>query len=414
MLNALMMLTAMIIQLQSPLLSDDEWVAEGWEITDRETYSILDYVEPYSVTDNGISEYFMELCFTEEGEFRAAIAGENEVVFFSDVGSRYSVTIPQYRNISLSPNNFLAVASDYGNNQYLINAMDEVVSQLDITHFFFTWFVNNSSQITGIGRNSLVFCDNHGEILNVQEFDYTTGRPTFVQWSNASEGNMIVVLNGIEYLIEAYSVSGELLWSLNFPYASAGTVPLAVSADGSCTAVSQSGNGFIVLNADGEIIDHYLENYYLFSLDVSPEGNCVAASASRNTRGKPELYVFNIQDGTSSQIEIPSEQWLPSVRSVTDDGTLLCGYNHANSNSDWRTINGRRLALYDNTGNLQWTSVIYDANEVNNRNIKNCYTLPVQINARFAGQIISCIDGYRLCYFNPVIGEIVSFHIMNN
>lgn len=415
MLSIILLLSTMIIQSQSPLLTSEEWVAEGWDITDRVTYNISDYVEPYSINENGIAEYFVELCFTEEGEFRAAIAGENEVVFFSDVGLRHSVIIPEYRNISLSPNNFLAVVSDYGNNQYLIDGIDESVSQLDITAFHFDWFINNNSQITGIGRNSITFCNRGGDIVRIQDYQ-NSGRPTFVQWGNASEGNLIIVINGIEYLIEAYSISGGLHWSFDFLYASAGTVPLAVSADGSCSAVSQSSNGFIVLNAGGEIFAHCLENYYVLSLVVSPEGNYIAATvAARDEHSNlklPELYLFDVQNNLLKRIEFDSRHWLPSVCSIAADGSLLCGFNH-NDGEYGNLIRGRRYVLYDISGAIIWESSTSITEDIVINSIMRY--MPYGISNKGFVNSVMCTDvGYQLCYMDPINGEIVSFHIMNN
>jgi len=409
----------MLSQSQAPLLTNEEWIADGWEITSRETYTISDYVEPYSVTENGISEYFIELCFTEEGEFRAGIAGENRAVFISESGSIHSMEIPDYSDISLFPHNNFAVTSKCVNmmngewEHFFVDAKNQTITQINLLRPIFSWIMDMDGHVVGIGGLTLAFYATDGNLIHLEEYQYDIVS-TIVQWAYSGD-NVLVVMNLDELAIIAYDMLGNKLWE-TIPEISTGTVPLAVSSEGRFTVAFNSPDGCILLNEHGSIIDYFIKGNLALSLAVSPNGDYVASSSTplveQRQRGLPELAVFNVQNRTSTQIEIDSEYWLPSVRSISDDGTLLCGYKLIDGYNDW-DISGQRLVLYDNAGNTLWATKIY-RNNVIRTNAIDVYTYSRNINLGFTNCINLFNGGYQLSYLDLISGKITIFNINAN
>lgn len=420
MLSMLLVFTAITMQLQSPLLMNEEWVAEGWQITNRVEYRLSNYVEPHSISRYGTPQYFIELSVTEEGKFRIGLAGGNEVVFINDDGSTKSMVIPDYSDIYLFPNHYFGAANNciHAMNRqwesFFVDIQSQEIIPVDVSSLRFggtrfDWFMDQYGRIGGVEISNLVFFNTDGAMVNHEEYQYDIMVSRIPNWA-IGNGNTLIAMNMDDLALIAYDLLGSRLWEIPFPEVTAGTAPLAVSNDGTCTAASKVTNGIIILDEAGAIVNHLLENYYTLSLTVSPEGQYVAGvftpRLERGVRGMPEMHVFNLRSGSSMEIELISDEWLPSVRRITDDGALFCGYNLINGYNDW-DISGRHLVLFDEFGNIIWTSNMFYNAEFNSKNIARCTSYPYGINTSFADYLVSTEDGYRLAYMDPVLAEIV-------
>ena len=404
MLNALLMVTAMIIQLQSPLLTDDEWLADGWEITNRETYTISDYVEPYSVNENGVAEYFMDMCFTEEGEFKWAVAGNDEIVFLTEHGSENTFPIPNnIRDISIAPEADYAVISDYDRNHYVAEGARGSINPIDTDEFIFKWFIYEDNGLVGVGENSIVFCNYDGEISRIRNYDHSTGLPTFVNWTFAQDAGIALLMNGIDCILEAYDLTGNQIWEMYFLEASGGTKPMTISENGECVAVSLGLNGVRIITENGTRTRHILEDYQTISLQLSPKGVYLAVVVSRMENGileTPELYIYDVEMDLLALLEFDFRNVLPSVCAVTDNRSVLCGFNNNDCNDPYYNVLSRRFVLFDETGTAIWAS------KCNSRVSKQAEPvmryMPYGLtNKGFVCSILHNNDSYRIGYLSP-------------
>jgi len=356
------------IQPQQLFNIDHEWLDSGWELKDRITYPITDYVDPYSVNSAGVPEYFVEMCFSDTGEFRCAIAGKEEVVFLSEYGEMHSATLPDFRNIFLFPDHIAAIACDTENRNYLIHGISgSSECFLESDEFFFRWYISDDGNIAGIGRNSLVFYDSDGMFVSSDEHEITY-LPTFVQWTNAASANRIFVLNMIDTLIESYDSAGNIIQRIDHPWASGGIVAFDVSDNGQTIAVSLGSKGIRVFtdgDTNGRIL---LEDHLTASIGVSPSGEFISFSAtSFDSDQEPIQTGLNLYDISSSDITtIPFDEqnWYPCVLQVMDDGSILGGFYESGGGYGYNSYNAVRFVLFDSNGTPIWISAVYPLDQI--------------------------------------------------
>lgn len=422
MLSTLMMLTAMIIQSQSPLLTDDEWIAEGWEITNRETYAISDYVEPYAVTENGIVKYFVELCFTEEGEFRAGIKGDHKVVIIDEDLTSNFVEIPQLSEISISAlNNFVYVLGNlYSTNNSVYERLIGAIEHMYTLDYPVIWVIDMEGSIAGVGGSTITFLDIDGNEIIRQDYPYR-GLPTIANWAFARNGNLLITMESFDNQITAYDMSGNHLWDLHVDLRG-GLMPLAVSDNGNTICITITLNGCIVVDKQGNIVMHVLgDNDYMQieSIDISPNGEYAAITAfqciPRAETGKEQLYFVDIISESVSQIPLGSfsEVYSPQVMGISDDGYILSGLNHRDVTIHRGGIVERRVALLDNQGDYIWISDSTDLDDILVVLASQVQPLSSFIDALYGFEecIYSNNDVIRLAYVDLTTGNIVILSI---
>jgi len=348
-----------VSQPQLPFEDDNEWVAEGYEVVNEQTYRISDYVDPYDKDENGVDQYFIDMCFNDEGYFSCAIAGSNEVCFLNEDSSYLSVSINHYRDIAMIPDECIAVASDFSNYNFLILGKDTVIKPISFNSFVLSWFLTASDGFIGIGEHTVVFCNHNGQVIESREYR-DTGTSVFSQWQFAQESGIAVLMNSYDMLLEAYDLDGDQLWELTFPEASGGTKPMAVSENGETVAVSLGLNGVRIITDNGTRFRDIFESKYVLSIQVSPRGEyvgAVVAVTDGNSRlGPPEIYTYDVGRDEYTSININTQAIMPSICSVTGDGTILIGLNFVSGERSYSNVSSRRFALFDSLGDLVWVS----------------------------------------------------------
>ena len=365
-----MLVILMSFQSQMFFDSEDEWIAEGYEIVTELRYRISDYVDPYSTNENGVDQYFVEMCFDPDGDFKVGIQGSNNLVLI-DAGTPGPISVPiipgiEIRNIQ----NLIFVLSKYYSSDFgTFNKFISTIEYLSTRECPISWMMNSSGYITCADGSRIAFYDIDGHEMHSEHFPYNThgGLPSLLNWSCARDGNLIVVTLLQENLVRAYDMCGNCLWEYQLDV-QGGLMPVTVSDNGSTVCVSTTLNGCIILDNRGNpLISILNDDEYMSveSIGLSPNGEYTAITAMQCSPGAEPgdalLYLINI---SSETIEVTlldsfSENYSPQVMDVTDDGLILCGLNRVSGDTGHRRgITDRRLAVIDRDGNYVWVSDI--------------------------------------------------------
>lgn len=350
-----------VSQPQLPFEDDNEWVAEGWEIIRMETYDIADYVEPYSVIDR-TEDYFVDFSISEKGSLAVLIGGkmqtrliyENKELDISELTSTSPLLV---LNLAYYFLNSIETDPEMNNFWELVGS----ISSIRDAGVQLTIATNCDGILVGIsGFCAIVFDESENASILFDYFDHTMQRIS--NWGIARNGNLLVLARYRENCLSAYDMSGNHLWNYSLDL-SGGTMPMKISDNGEVVGATATRNGYVLLNRDGQLISHVLDDpskWQVESSALSPNGRFAALTASplsTDTMAETQLFLVDIRTCAVSQINLNgfATSLTPNVVDISQNGYILCGlFERENSNDRSESLYG--TIVLDPSGELVWAS----------------------------------------------------------
>jgi len=138
---------------------------------------------------------------------------------------------------------------------------------------------------------------------------------------------------------------------------------MKISDNGEVVGATATRNGYVLLNRDGQLISHVLDDpskWQVESSALSPNGRFAALTASplsTDTMAETQLFLVDIRTCAVSQINLNgfATSLTPNVVDISQNGYILCGlFERENSNDRSESLYG--TIVLDPSGELVWAS----------------------------------------------------------
>lgn len=360
------------IDLSSFLPNPTLEVAAGWEAEEIARIRFEDYLTPSSSGDFRIHGCLVDLNIEEEPEWQCIIGGENAIVMLNSEGvyNNFPISIQGYRLIPEYSDDYILVRSQ--NPHHMDCSGRKPYANLIDT--------GNGSERTVVSeRNGVTLSGSAGHfvsLLGPKGTVYFSDYAGTVGVNSPEHGQSIYnpAIRSNCLLISDYSMSkdGELYATVypgrivgmnpegfSWENATANSRLIDVSDDGEIVVADDQRDGVIVLDGNtGQIIERYLRNEQIISLQLSSNGNFIGAvvlDSHRTLESSRILRIVLIDRNVNREIlldQLDTSNFgdLMGLHQITDDGLILLEdlYN----DSDGST----KLHLISSDGKIIWTS----------------------------------------------------------